>query len=171
MDPLDEVWLPRIGLRAIRQRALANRIVFIGILLGGGVAVSAVLTMAKALPPGAHGLALAYDAAFGVYGALMVPCGWLPMYLAAGRSAARFLGPQRTARRRIPIAWLRDPALFDRQVANEYKEYAEGAGPLPYEPFPYPKIPDPRHEALVAKLKERQEQRRPRDSERGTGGS
>jgi len=89
---------------------------------------------------------------FGIYGALMAPCGWLPMYFLAGRSAARFLGSPRTARKRIPVAWLRDPALFDRLVQSE----SEGGG----DALPYPKIDDPRHDALVAQLRRKQEQRR-----------
>ncbi|MEZ2390630.1 hypothetical protein AB6813_13990 [bacterium RCC_150] len=92
-----------------------------------------------------------YMVVFGIYGALMAPCGWLPMYFLAGRSAALFLGATRTARKRIPVAWLRDPALFDRLVQSE----SAGGAVLPY-----PKIADPRHDALVAQYQRRQEQRR-----------
>lgn len=98
-----------------------------------------------------------YAVIFGVYGALMAPCGWLPMYLLAGRSAARFLGATRTARKRIPVAWLSNPALFDRLVQSE----SEGG----QDALPYPKIADPRHDALVAQIQRRQEQRR-RDGSR-----
>lgn len=156
VNPSDDIWLPRIGRRAIRQRALGNRIIFIEILLGAGLAVFALLKMANAFPPALLGAMRVYIGIFMAYGILMIPCGWLPMYLAAGRSAARFLGPERTARKRIPIIWLRDPAFFDRAVT---RESVEGAPPVPY-----PQIPDPRHDALVAKFKERQEQRRQRNS-------
>lgn len=147
-----DVWLPRIGPRATRERLLGNRVIFAGLLLGLGVVLLLLLRVTDVLPQELIQAGKIYIVAFGIYGALMAPCGWLPMYFLAGRSAARFLGPARTARKRIPVAWLRDPALFDRLVESE----SEGDG----DALPYPKIADLRHDALVAQIQRKQEQRR-----------
>lgn len=152
MHPGSDVWIRRIGVKATRERRLGNRIIFAGLLLGVGVILLVLLKVTHLLPPQLIQPAQTYMVALGIYGALMAPCGYLPMYFLAGRSAARFLGPNRTARKRIPVAWLRDPALFDRLVQSESQSGGDA--------LPYPKIADPRHDALVAQLQRKQEQRR-----------
>jgi hypothetical protein len=148
----DDVWIPRIGPKATLERRIGNRVIFAGLLLAAGIVLLLLLKVAHLLPQELIQAGKTYMLVFGIYGALMAPCGWLPMYFLAGRSAARFLGATRTARKRIPVAWLRDPALFDRLVHSE----SEGGG----DALPYPKIADPRHDALVAQIKRKQEQRR-----------
>lgn len=155
--PGDDIWIPRIGPKAVTQRRLGNRVIIAGLLLGLGVVLIVLLKVTHLLPQELIQPGKTYMVVFGIYGALMAPCGWLPMYFLAGRSAARFIGATWTVRKRIPVAWLRDPALFDRLVQSE----SEGGG----DALPYPKIADPRHDALVAQIQRKQEQRR-RDGSR-----
>lgn len=150
-------WCAGVRPRAAIQRRLGNRVIIAGLLLGLGVVLLVLLKVTRILPQELIQASKTYMVVFGIYGVLMVPCGWLPMYLLAGRSATRFLGATRTARKRIPAAWLRDPALFDRLVQSE----SEGD----HDALPYPKIADPRHDALVAQIQRKQEQRR-RDASR-----
>jgi hypothetical protein len=153
----DDVWIRRIGPKAASQRRLGNQIIFAGLLLGLGVVLLVLLKVTHILPQELTWAAQTYMVVFGIYGVLMAPCGWLPVYLLAGRSAARFLGATRTARNRIPVVWLRDAALFDRLLQSEPEDGQDA--------LPYPKVADPRHDALVAQIQRKQEQRR-RDGSR-----
>jgi hypothetical protein len=112
-----DVWIPRIGPKAVRERQLGNRIIFVGLLLGLGLVLLVLLKVSHVLPPALIQSGEIYIVVFGAHGVLMAPCVWLPMYFLAGRSCAARLVRPGSGRRRwcgaMPLVRpVRDPPPY-----------------------------------------------------------